>query len=120
MSSDVPIGTNDSAGRDNYKLEKTSFDPKSPYRCHLAISRDEDGSVSVVVLNLPGAGSCGKTEEEAIANAREAIQGVIESYLEDGRNSLARSGRLLGSALCFAEVDLGECLRSRGLPESRR
>jgi|SRR6185312_14041604 len=84
MSSDVPIGTNDSAGRDNYKLEKTSFDPKSPYRCHLAISRDEDGSVSVVVLNLPGAGSCGKTEEEAIANVREAIQGVIESYLEDG------------------------------------
>lgn len=37
-----------------------------------------------MVLNLPGAGSCGATEEEAIENAKEAVSGVIESYLEAG------------------------------------
>lgn len=54
------------------------------YRCHLAISRDDDGRFSAVVLNLPGAGSCGDTEEEAIANALEAVLGIIESCREDG------------------------------------
>lgn len=55
------------------------------YRCHLAISRDDEGRFFGVVLNLPGAGSCGDTEEEAIANAREAVLGIIESYREDQR-----------------------------------
>lgn len=53
------------------------------YRCHLAISRDDDGRFSAVVLNLPGAGSCGDSKAEAIANAREAVLGIIESYRED-------------------------------------
>ncbi len=55
------------------------------YRCHLAVSQDEDGQFSAVALNLPGAGSCGATAEEAIANAREAVTAVIESYLEEGK-----------------------------------
>jgi predicted RNase H-like HicB family nuclease len=54
------------------------------YRCHLAILHDEDGAFSAIVLNLPGAGSCGDTEEEAIANAHEAVTGVIQSYIDDG------------------------------------
>ena len=54
------------------------------YRCHLLIVRDEEGGYSAVVLNLPGAGSCGDTEEDAIENSREAIAGVLESYLEAG------------------------------------
>ena len=51
------------------------------YRCHICTTREDDGTFSTIVLNLPGCGSCGDTEEEAIANAREAIRGVIESYL---------------------------------------
>lgn len=54
------------------------------YRCHLAILRDEDSGFSAIVLNLPGAGSCGDTEEEAIVNAHEAVTGVIQSYIDDG------------------------------------
>jgi predicted RNase H-like HicB family nuclease len=57
----------------------------SVYRCHLAILREDDGTFSAVVLNLPGAGSCGDSEEDAVANTREAVAGVIESYLSDGQ-----------------------------------
>jgi len=70
-------------GGSQYKVGETLFDPRS-YRCHLAILKDEDGRFSVIVLNLPGAGSCGDTEDEAVHNAREAVTGVIESYIEDG------------------------------------
>lgn len=57
--------------------------PKA-YRIHLLITKDADGIYSAVALNLPGAGSCGDTEEEAIENAREASRGILESYLEAG------------------------------------
>ena len=50
------------------------------FRIHILITKDEDDSYSAVALNLPGAGSCGETEEEALANAKEAIRGVLESY----------------------------------------
>lgn len=53
-------------------------------RCHLAILRDVDGGFSVLVLNLPGTGSCGATEDEAIANVREAVAGVVGTYRDDG------------------------------------
>ncbi len=66
-----------------YDVGETKWNPET-YRCHLAITRDDDGRFSAVVLNLPGAGSCGDTKEEAVANAREAVLGVIQSYLEDG------------------------------------
>lgn len=64
-------------------IGEPQWDPSS-YRCHLAIMREEDGSISIIVLNLPGAGSCGDTEEEAIANTREAVAGLIGSYLDAG------------------------------------
>ena len=64
-----------------FTIGSTDFNPS--YRCHLAIITEDDGQVSVVVLNLPGIGSCGSTEEEAITNAREAIAGAIESYGDD-------------------------------------
>ena len=57
---------------------------KACYRCHIRLIREDDGSFSAIVLNLPGAGSCGDTEEEALRNVREAILGVIESYIEAG------------------------------------
>ncbi len=49
-------------------------------RLHLLITKDVDGIYSAVVLNLPGAGSCGDTEEEAICNAMDATRGVLEVY----------------------------------------
>ena len=62
---------------------ETIPNPRS-YRCHVAILRDEDGGFSVVVLNLPGIGSCGDSKEEALSNAREAIEAAIQSWIEDG------------------------------------
>lgn len=49
------------------------------YRCHVCVFRDDDG-FSAVVLNLPGVGSCGDTEDEAMQNIREAVIGAIECY----------------------------------------
>lgn len=53
-------------------------------RCHLAITRDDDGEFSAIVLNLPGTGSCGATIEEAIANVRDAVVETIATYVELG------------------------------------
>ena len=52
------------------------------YRVHVLITRDEDDTYSAVALNLPGAGSCGSSEEEAMENFQEAIRGVLESYAD--------------------------------------
>jgi len=49
-------------------------------RFHVAVTREDDGTYSVIALNLPGVGSCGDTPEEALANFEEATRGVIESY----------------------------------------
>ncbi len=48
--------------------------------------KEDDGSYSAIVLNLPGAGSCGDSEDQAIENAREAVVGAIRSYLEHGED----------------------------------
>jgi len=56
------------------------------YRCRLHIVREDDGTFSAVVLNLPGAGSCGDTEEEAVENAKEAIRGLVASYADAGES----------------------------------
>ena len=45
---------------------------------------EDDGTFSAIVLNLPGAGSCGDTEAEALENVREALTGVMEEYAESG------------------------------------
>ncbi len=68
-----------------YNVGEPVWNPKY-YRCHLAILREDDGTISVVVLNLPGCGSCGSSEEEAITNCREAISGAVSSYLGDGED----------------------------------
>ena len=57
--------------------------PVDAYRLHLAIVHEDDGTVSAIALNLPGAGSCGDTEEEAVANAKNAVSEVIRSYLDE-------------------------------------
>jgi predicted RNase H-like HicB family nuclease len=54
------------------------------YRCHICLIPEEDGEFSALVLNLPGAGSCGPTEAEAIQNVEESIRGLIEVYKDYG------------------------------------
>jgi predicted RNase H-like HicB family nuclease len=49
------------------------------------ITKDDYECYSAVILNLPGTGSCGETEEEAIENAKEAARAAIEEYEESGR-----------------------------------
>jgi predicted RNase H-like HicB family nuclease len=56
------------------------------YRFHILLTKDDLDSFSAVVLNLPGAGSSGSTEEEAMENAREAIRGVLEAYKASGQD----------------------------------
>jgi predicted RNase H-like HicB family nuclease len=48
----------------------------------LAVISDPEGGYSAIALNLPGAGSCGETVDEAVENAREAIRAVLEAYIE--------------------------------------
>ncbi|MBN1393938.1 MAG: type II toxin-antitoxin system HicB family antitoxin [Pirellulales bacterium] len=59
---------------------------RKAYRCHVSLVHEEDDSLSAIVLNLPGAGSCGNTEEEVLENLREAVLGVIESHIEAGED----------------------------------
>ena len=62
----------------------TSFWTLGQYPCRVRLIAEDDGTWSAIVLNLPGAGSCGATEEEALENVREAVRGLIASYTEDG------------------------------------
>lgn len=66
-----------------FVIGQTQWNPLS-YRCHVAILKEDDGTFSAIVLNLPGAGSCGDTEEQAIENVRDAIIELIASYLDAG------------------------------------
>lgn len=75
------VDTNDGA---TFEASGITWNPPG-YRCHIALMREADGSFSAIVLNLPGAGSCGDTEEDAIAGAGEAVIGVTESYAADGQ-----------------------------------
>ena len=67
------------------ELDPAWTDSKLMYRIELAISKDEYGVFSAVAANLPGAGSSGSTEEEAIERAKESIEGILESYTSKGK-----------------------------------
>jgi len=47
-------------------------------KLHVLIEQDEDGMSVVEVPALPGCLSQGVTQEEALANIREAIEGWLE------------------------------------------
>lgn len=55
------------------------------YRIDLVVTRDEPGRYSAVAVNLPGAGGCGATEDEAVADAKEGAAGCLETYLALGQ-----------------------------------
>jgi predicted RNase H-like HicB family nuclease len=50
----------------------------------ITLDRDETGMVVAECPAIPGCVSQGATEDEAIANIKEAIQGCIEARLEHG------------------------------------
>jgi len=68
----------------SFVFEEVVWPEQAAYRCHVCLIPEEDGTWSAIVLNLPGAASCGDSEEEALLNVREAIVGVVQSYLADG------------------------------------
>jgi predicted RNase H-like HicB family nuclease len=68
--------TNDACGPSG----TASWHNEIAYRCHICLIQEDDGTFSAVVLNLPGTGSCGDTEEESLRNVKEAIEGTIASH----------------------------------------
>jgi predicted RNase H-like HicB family nuclease len=53
-------------------------------RLIVTLERDETGMVVAECPAIPGCVSQGKTEEEAVENIREAIQGCIEARAANG------------------------------------
>ena len=59
--------------------------PRHEYSYTIILDPDEeDGGYTVTVPSLPGCVTQGETVEDAIAMAKDAIQGYIESLLKDG------------------------------------
>ena len=50
----------------------------------VTLERDESGMIVAECPAIPGCVSQGKTEEEAIANVREAIQACLEARAANG------------------------------------
>ena len=50
----------------------------------VVISKDEEGNWLASVPALPGCHTWGKSRREALSNAREAIEGCIESLVATG------------------------------------
>jgi predicted RNase H-like HicB family nuclease len=50
----------------------------------ITLDRDETGMIVAECPSIPGCVSQGKTENEAMANIKEAIQGCIEARLANG------------------------------------
>ena len=50
----------------------------------IILRKEPEGGYTVLVPALPGCITYGKTVEEAIEMARDAINGYIESLIEDG------------------------------------
>jgi predicted RNase H-like HicB family nuclease len=53
-------------------------------RYTVVLEREKDGRYSVSVPDLPGCASMGDTHDEALANAREAIECYLEGLKVDG------------------------------------
>jgi len=65
-------------------IDASSWSECNEYRIHLLIVKDDEESYSAIALNLPGAGSCGSCEEEAVTHAKDAVRAVLEEYKSSG------------------------------------
>ncbi len=50
----------------------------------ILLRKEEDGTYTVIVPSLPGCMTFGHTVEEALENAKEAIEGFIECMIARG------------------------------------
>ena len=57
---------------------------ESAMRLIVTLERDETGMVVAECPSIPGCVSQGKTEDEAVANVREAIRACIEARAANG------------------------------------
>ena len=55
-----------------------------PLSYRITLRKEPEGGYTVLVPALPGCVTYGKTVEEAIEMARDAINGYIESLIDDG------------------------------------
>ena len=53
-------------------------------KLHVTLERDETGMIVAECPSIPGCVSQGRTEDEALANIREAIVGCLEVRAEEG------------------------------------
>jgi antitoxin HicB len=58
--------------------------PKGTYRLPVILSPEAEGGFSVWAATLPGVASQGETEEEALANIKDALAGALASYEAHG------------------------------------
>ncbi len=56
---------------------------RSTYECRALLYLESVGGYSAIAKRLPGVASQGETEEEALANLKEAFAGAVAMYLED-------------------------------------
>ena len=71
--------------------------PDRTFECAVVFEPEDSGGFSIYAASLPGVASQGDTEENAIANIAEALQGVIADYIESG------------DAIPWKEKDLRPC-----------
>jgi predicted RNase H-like HicB family nuclease len=57
---------------------------KHTYSCRVHLCPEDEGGFSIYLPDLPGVASQGESEQEALANIKEAFQGVVEVYRESG------------------------------------
>ncbi len=81
----------------------------------IAIHKDDGSVYGVTVPDVPGCFSWGDTIDDAIRNAKEAIQGHIETMLEDSGDvtftcsrieDLAKQEEFAGAIWALADVDV--------------
>ena len=53
--------------------------------CRIRLEKEEEGGYTVIVPALTGCVTFGETVEEAIAMAKEAIEGYIETLIDLGK-----------------------------------
>jgi predicted RNase H-like HicB family nuclease len=54
------------------------------WKVGVRLEAEQGGGHSATIPSLPGCGSQGETEEEAMRNVREAFDAVTDAYNEDG------------------------------------
>ena len=63
---------------------------KEAHRFRILVTKDEDGVFSAIVLNLPGTGSCGSTEEERWTMSRRPYAGLLKHTRQPTRRFLGK------------------------------